>query len=80
MPEPPATTEPPGPASTSRKLTDLAGQITIPPTVRSVAGVQMQFDCKIQQDPNSIERTANYRRARAKFEPGKAVREIFYGG
>ncbi|MCU0545222.1 MAG: hypothetical protein MUE44_24120 [Oscillatoriaceae cyanobacterium Prado104] len=84
MPEPPATTKPPDPASSFRKLTDLARQITIPPTVRSVAGTQMQLDCQIQQhaDPiaNSIDRMANHRRARLKVEPQKAVREIFYGG
>ncbi|MGL5064173.1 MAG: hypothetical protein ACRC62_29655 [Microcoleus sp.] len=80
MSEPPATTEPPDPASTSRKLTDLATQIISPPPVRSVAGVRKQFDCKIQQPPDSIQRTPNYRRALQKVEPGKAVREIFYGG
>lgn len=47
MPETPATTEPPDPGSTSRKLTYLATQIIIPPTVRSVAGAQMQRDCTI---------------------------------
>jgi hypothetical protein len=84
MPETPATTEPPDPGSTSRKLTYQATQIIIPPTVRSVAGAQKQLDGTIQQHPdsiaNSIERTAKYRHARQKVEPGKAVREIFYGG
>ncbi|NJL69282.1 MAG: hypothetical protein HC894_26480 [Microcoleus sp. SM1_3_4] len=64
-------------------MTYQATQIIIPPTVRSVAGAQKQLDATIQQHPdsiaNSIERSAKSRRAQ-KVEPGKAVREIFYGG
>ncbi len=80
MPEPPATTEPPDPASTSRRLTNLATQIKIPPTVRSVAGTQVQFDRTIQEHPDSIKRRANYRGAYKKVEHREAAREIYYGG
>jgi hypothetical protein len=83
MPEPPATTEPPDPSSTSRKLTYLAAQIIIPPIVRSVAGAQKQLDCTIQQHPdsiaNSIEHTAKSRRAK-KSSLGKQCMKFFMEG
>lgn len=68
MPQPPATTEPPGPAATPRRLTNRATETRIPPTVRSVAGRLTHFDRKIQQHPDSIKRTANYLPARNKVE------------
>ncbi|NQE38077.1 hypothetical protein [Microcoleus asticus] len=69
MPQPPATTEPPGPAATHRRLTNRATETRIPPTVRSVAGRLTHFDRKIQQHPDSIKRTADYLGARKKVEP-----------
>ena len=69
MPQPPATTEPPGRATTPRRLTNRATETRIPPTVRSVAGKLTHFDRKIQQHPDSIKRTADYLGASQKVEP-----------
>jgi hypothetical protein len=69
MPQPPATTEPPGPATTHRRLTNRATETKLPPTVRSVAGRLSHFDRKIQQHPDSIKRTADYLGAGQKVEP-----------
>jgi len=69
MPQPPATTEPPAPAATHRRLTNRATETKIPPTVRSVAGKLTHFDRKIQQHPDSIKRRADYLGAGKKVEP-----------
>ncbi|CAA9348233.1 hypothetical protein AVDCRST_MAG84-2745 [uncultured Microcoleus sp.] len=69
MPQPPATTEPPGPVTIPRRLTNRATETRIPPTVGSVAGKLTHFDRKIQQHPDSIKRTADYLGARKKVEP-----------
>ncbi|MGB3264051.1 MAG: hypothetical protein WBA89_08825 [Microcoleus sp.] len=69
MPQPPALTELPDRAPSSRMLTNRATQTRIPPTVRSVAGTLTQCDRQIQQHPDSIKPEANYLGAIQKVEP-----------